>query len=577
MFTSNHYIYQFKNCKNYFFRIRLSFSKKFNHNIPSHFCASLRTSDEMVARWLASFIKPRLDREIQMLSMEHSPVDMGTVDTSDLVTFNEISGMSDFSETAYKIKLKNYLKERFNKLLISGQKLIDCGLYDDFDIPQQLTPLEKRELDLHANQLINSRSNNVAALIDSIPVELRQSPSGDKTSSLIETSSMIDQLLTELKLMREQSNYAYIRKEQSLPSPFDIISFSSNTTQLSNMKKFLTPLAQAKEVEIEREYKISNLYKQFKEEISKSINLKTVDHYDISFNFLQEKFGDLDVRNLNKKLAVGIKQAVMSRAGRKRAKEEKLSAKRTNAFLSNYRVFMTWYLSHSDEERPNPFSGLDVQENRKTDRFKRRIFVPTELEQIIHYYIKHRGEAKAFREAAHWFPVLGYYSGMRLNEIANLSPKRVRKHNGIWIFDLVGLDLKNEASERFVPIHDVLLDMGIVEFAKKQSGKNHSRLFPELKKGKNGFGDAISKWFNRTLLRNVGVDKEEEGKNGVGIDFHSLRKTFIDTLNNEGAQLHHIKLIVGHSNHDDVTLRHYTMTPVSLGVLRDLVNQIPRI
>ena len=135
MFTSNHYLYQFKKCKNYFFRIRISVSKKINYNSPSHFCASLRTSDEMEARWLASFIKPKLDREIQMLNMGNSAVDIGTVDTSELISFDEVSGLKGFNEHAYKIKLKNYLKERFNKLLVSGQKLIDCGLYDELDMP----------------------------------------------------------------------------------------------------------------------------------------------------------------------------------------------------------------------------------------------------------------------------------------------------------------------------------------------------------------------------------------------------------------------------------------------------------
>lgn len=570
----NRYLYRFKNSNNYYFRMRINlYIKMCNINL-GHLCASLRTSDELRAQLLALYIKRGLDKEVKVMK-KGCAVDMSTVDFSELVpTIGQVD-LAEFEQSSYSVRLKSHLKMRFNKLLESGTRLIDSCLYDEIDLPEPLNSIERRELELSANQMINSGSEHIEEFLSEIPPELRESPSGDKASALIETCFMIDQLLSELRRAREKSGHSFLLHEASMATPADIINLQSEARLFSKVKSFVEPIASEKQSHLDKECKVSTLYERFKLEKGNSVDGKTIDHYDIAFNFLTEKFGDLDVRQLDKKLAVAIKQAVMERRGRRTNKEETLSASRINAFLSNYRTFMTWYLAHSDEERVNPFSGLDVEENKKTERFPRRVFSENELHSLANYKNKHKSEAKNIRNAAFWFPKIGMYSGARLNEIANLTPERIRQQNGVWVFDLVGLDLKNEASERLIPIHQSLLDDGIVEFSRKQKEAKCEKLFSELKEGKNGFGDSVSKWFNRTMLRNIGIDKEAEQSKGVSIDFHCLRKTFIDELVKRGFQLHQIKMVVGHSNEDDITLRHYTASPVSLNVLRDVVNQIP--
>ena len=118
--------------------------------------------------------------------------------------------------------------------------------------------------------------------------------------------------------------------------------------------------------------------------------------------------------------------------------------------------------------------------------------------------------------------------------------------------------LKNKQSERDVPIHSKLLELGFVEYVKSQKAQEQERVFPKLRKGRDGFQAAASKWFHEYCERcGVGVvDQDREIKG-----FHSLRHTVATVLANSKAENMYervINQILGHEKDKSETMTTYT-------------------
>ncbi len=122
--------------------------------------------------------------------------------------------------------------------------------------------------------------------------------------------------------------------------------------------------------------------------------------------------------------------------------------------------------------------------------------------------------------------------------------------------------------------HRLLL--GYIDELKKAGEK---LLFPEIRIGKKkpgsaGWGDPISRWFNRTLLKNIDINSEEEKELGRLVCFHCNRRTMISACVKGLAQHHLIKRIVGHSVEDDITLTVYSdINDIPLIDLKELLDK----
>lgn len=129
---------------------------------------------------------------------------------------------------------------------------------------------------------------------------------------------------------------------------------------------------------------------------------------------------------------------------------------------------------------------------------------------------------------------------MRLGEIVQLLKSDIKQENGIWYFDVTGGEgksLKTASSKRRVPIHSVLLQLGFLDLVK--TGPSSDRVFPEIKKGADGYASHnFSKWWGR-YATHVGVKTERTA-------FHSLRHNFLDALHAAGSQDYINKVLMGH-------------------------------
>lgn len=222
----------------------------------------------------------------------------------------------------------------------------------------------------------------------------------------------------------------------------------------------------------------------------------------------------------------------------------RINAANVNAYLNKFAGAMNWAELEGFIAR-NPAKGLRIPD-RVRRRDKRRPFSTAQLERIFraplftgcvddgHGYAR-RGPRQP-RRARFWIPLIALFSGLRLNEICQLDVTDIIDLDGILCFAVrAGLDddgdekrVKNNASERIVPVHRDLRELGFADFVAAQNRGGHRKLFPEIMVGSNGYrSKTFSQWFGR-FLNSCGAREPLTC-------FHSFRHCFRDGLRASGA------------------------------------------
>lgn len=222
----------------------------------------------------------------------------------------------------------------------------------------------------------------------------------------------------------------------------------------------------------------------------------------------------------------------------------RINAANVNAYLNKFSGAMNWAELEGLIAR-NPAKGLRIPDRVKR-RDKRRPFSAAQLLRIFraplftgcvddgHGYAR-RGLCHP-RRARFWVPLIALFSGLRLNEICQLDVTDIIELDGVPCFTVrSGLDddggqkrVKNLASERVVPIHIDLRRLGLCSFVTKQQTLGHTKLFPEIIVGSNGYRSKnFSQWFSRFL--------DTCGAREPLTCFHSFRHCFRDGLRASGV------------------------------------------
>lgn len=178
----------------------------------------------------------------------------------------------------------------------------------------------------------------------------------------------------------------------------------------------------------------------------------------------------------------------------------------------------------------NPAVDLSIP-IRVDARDERDAFTSDGLRRVFslpHYdnQSKLRVDAKVKPYHCHfWIPLLGLYTGARLEELAGLRVEDVKYAEGIHYLQIVPHELrrlKTASSRRIVPLHPFIAkDCKFVDFVSTKPHREGGLVFGELLglRQNDRLGHIISKWFSRAI-RKVGVSES----------FHSFRHTFISNL-----------------------------------------------
>lgn len=190
----------------------------------------------------------------------------------------------------------------------------------------------------------------------------------------------------------------------------------------------------------------------------------------------------------------------------------------------------------------NPANDIQVQDKEKK-KDKRMPFNTEQLNAIFKAPLytgcvnDERGYSKKGdlrpRGARFWIPIIGLFTGMRLNEICQLEIADIAKQDGVDVILIreesddtdaeTQKQVKTASGIRYVPIHSELKKIGLMEYVAEVKKAGHKRLFPTLEISALGYFSAdFSKWFGR-FLKSVGVKNKKT-------TFHSLRHNFRDAM-----------------------------------------------
>ncbi|MAV25539.1 MAG: hypothetical protein CMQ05_05410, partial [Gammaproteobacteria bacterium] len=181
-----------------------------------------------------------------------------------------------------------------------------------------------------------------------------------------------------------------------------------------------------------------------------------------------------------------------------------------NNYLQSLSTLYSFAAKELDYEGDNPFKGRsNPKAAKKNQREQRNPLSKDHLKKLFQSPLFtgckslascHRPGSLVPKEShKYWAPLIGLYTGMRMQEILQLYVADVYQTNNIWLFDLnenhKDQKLKSPQSKRLVPIHHNLLDLDFLEFLRS---KGSGRLFEDAPLASDGtYSSRFSKWFSR--------------------------------------------------------------------------------
>ncbi|OGU21022.1 MAG: hypothetical protein A2X85_06890 [Geobacteraceae bacterium GWF2_54_21] len=238
---------------------------------------------------------------------------------------------------------------------------------------------------------------------------------------------------------------------------------------------------------------------------------------------LLEYFGkDIGVKEITDDKAIEWRDYLMT--------ENQLSNSSVNKYLDHVAGAFRWAAARQRKHVDfNPFEKTQLPEGVQRERS--REFSPVELQQYIS--ILADTYMPEYPENC-WIPLIILYNGMRNNEIAQLYIDDIQERDGILYFRICANGdrkqrIKKDTSQRNLPIHSKLIELGFMEYVEKMKATGQDQLFPNcMYNEKTGryYGDNLSARLN-TLVDCISTDKK--------LRVYSLRANFKTAIENKFA------------------------------------------
>jgi integrase len=246
--------------------------------------------------------------------------------------------------------------------------------------------------------------------------------------------------------------------------------------------------------------------------------------------------GDLRVDTITKPQVVAVKDELLKQGK---------SAPTVEKAITALRVLLGYAVDNGLVDH-NVAVGVRVIDPN-AGRERRLPFLPEQLKAIFSHAVFTEGKRPRAGggEAAYWLPVLGLYTGSRLDELASLKVADVGTEGDVMFIDIHDRDegkrVKTKGSRRKVPLHPDVIELGFKRYLATLPANGD--LFPLVRSHSKGpRSSAFSKWFARTL-------------DGLGITdrrlvFHSFRHGFKDACRDAGMAKDVHDRLTGHASQD---------------------------
>jgi len=279
-----------------------------------------------------------------------------------------------------------------------------------------------------------------------------------------------------------------------------------------------------------------------------------------ALGLLKDHFGDVPLTHLNHQRLLHFRDDVLKRLPANRDRNPKyrdvkladlltfdvpecdrMSVDTQNKYLRRIAGLCGWAVRH-EHLIANPASGLQYKKKKRPDE-ERAAFSPEDLLNMQTALAQLPAHCHAWK---YWTPLLAVYSGMRQNEIAQLYLDDIVDKDGVPCFDVNGKGddkrLKSKAARRLVPMHPHLVDLGFLDHVEDLRRQGEDRVWPNLRRNRDGYGKPISRWFALWRKKWLIPDDLKQKK-----DFHSFRHTFDDRLKQAGVLDVRLPQLMGHS------------------------------
>lgn len=204
--------------------------------------------------------------------------------------------------------------------------------------------------------------------------------------------------------------------------------------------------------------------------------------------------------------------------------------------LAPVRAILQWAVDN-DRLKENP--AKDIKLATKQRGGGRRGFSDEEARMVL------RAALADERPLYRWVPWLCALAGARISEICQLRGVDVLQQEGYWVLRLTwdAGELKNQGSERVIPVHSALVAMGFLDFAKARGA---GALFVDVTPDRFGNrGGNATKVLGRWVRDALGLDDPRLGPN------HSWRHRFKTHSRRHGIGKDFHDAITGHAHADE--------------------------
>uniref|UniRef100_A0A9E7ZM20 Tyrosine-type recombinase/integrase n=1 Tax=Bosea sp. NBC_00436 TaxID=2969620 RepID=A0A9E7ZM20_9HYPH len=301
---------------------------------------------------------------------------------------------------------------------------------------------------------------------------------------------------------------------------------------------------------------IDALFQRWKEAHAEKRAPSTFRRYGPSIASLQAFWGERDVRLLT--------QDDIWTWALQRAKEPGISADTVNKNdLVAASSVLGWATKFPSGRllTSNPAKGVSLEPDKKTEKADKG-FGDDEVAAILKAARAARPNPRYPRAAAsrRWTSWICAYTGARIQEVCWLKREDIKIKDGIWVIHFA--KTKTDV-ERTIPIHDALVEEGLLVFREKA---------PE---GYLFVGDTAQKPdATRTQQEQRASELAEWTRDQVKLDDdispnHGWRHTFITRAEEAGIEKRYANAICGHNHKKDVSDRYFSARPKALKVRID--------
>lgn len=306
---------------------------------------------------------------------------------------------------------------------------------------------------------------------------------------------------------------------------------------------------------VQKSKRISEIINLYSEEKEKDNNKETIKDKKRTYQSLIDLFGDLEINLFSKQELVSWKSTQL---------KQDIKATTINSKIGELNGLFEYALNNgfytvSDK---NPCEGLKIGKASKLKATYESYepFSNDELKSIFNHqtYFKRLSKPDQY-----FIPLIALFTGARREELASLKSNNIKKIDEVWSIEIE--EGKNENARRIVPIHNRLIELGLLDYAKSIQDKSFSYLFPYLVDGANGRGKNVGRQFSTYIRDDLKITNDRKV-------FHSFRHTVITRLHTINSNKAHVIQLVGHED-DSVHFGTYTHD-VGLKALQDTINRL---